>query len=73
MTQASLSFCLILKWLVSFCVLFAGFISRTSWNPIVCGQVCTLIMHYALYVYVWICLCLLYYYLSMLLSCPYHA
>jgi hypothetical protein len=53
------SFSLVLKWLVSICAFSCRFYLSNSLEPyLVCGQVCTLIMHYALYVYVWICLCL---------------
>jgi hypothetical protein len=52
------SFSLVLKWLVSICAFICRFISQTPFAYFGCGQVCTLIMHYALYLYVWICLCL---------------
>jgi hypothetical protein len=74
MTQASLSSSLVLMWLVSICVLFAGFISQTSWNNFV--DVWTSVyLNYALCT---LCLrldmsMLAYYYLSMILYCPCYA
>jgi hypothetical protein len=54
MTQASISFSLVLKWLVSICTFICHFFLSNFVEPyLVCGQVCTLIMSLCT-----LCLCL---------------